>query len=162
MTNQDNIKPASESRELRLELTLDAPRANVWRCWTEPGLLTQWFTPRPWTTPSADLDVRAGGRMNTVMRSPDGDDMDNRGVFLEVVPDERLVFTDAFSEGWQPSGKPFMLAIVELADAPGGGTAYTAIARHWNAEDCEEHARMGFHEGWTAAARQLETVAKSL
>ena len=60
--------------------------------------------------------------------------MDNQGVYLEVVPGEKLVFTDAYTEGWKPAPEPFMTAILLLADAPGGGTTYTAIARHRNPE----------------------------
>ncbi|MGJ8562629.1 MAG: SRPBCC family protein [Alphaproteobacteria bacterium] len=151
-----------DPRDLILELTLDAPRANIWRCWTEPELLTQWFTPKPWSTASADIDPRTGGRMNVTMRSPDGEDMPNTGVFLEVIPGERIVTTDAYSEGWVPSEKPFMTTIITLKDAGEGTTAYRAAARHWAIEDKKSHETMGFKDGWTAAARQLEALAKSL
>ena len=66
--------------------------------------------------------------------------MDNKGVYLEVVPGEKLVFTDAYTEGWKPAPEPFMTAILLLADAPGGGTTYTAIARHRN-PDTRKDAR---------------------
>lgn len=151
-----------DPRDLILELTLDAPRANIWRCWTEPALFTQWFTPKPWSTASADLDPRTGGRMNVTMRSPDGEDMPNTGIFLEVVPNERIVTTDAYSEGWLPSEKPFMTTIITLKDAGEGTTAYRAVARHWAEADKKSHEAMGFKDGWTAAARQLEALAKSL
>ena len=70
----------------------------VWRAWTEPELITQWFTPRPWTTPVAEVDLRPGGRFRTVMRSPEGEENDNTGCFLEIVPNERLVYTDSFDD----------------------------------------------------------------
>jgi uncharacterized protein YndB with AHSA1/START domain len=76
-----------DSRELKLELTLDAPRAKIWRCWTESDLLKQWFTPKPWSTLYADLDVRPGGRMNVTMRSPEGEEILSTGVYL--VPDRK-------------------------------------------------------------------------
>jgi uncharacterized protein YndB with AHSA1/START domain len=158
-------KPHGQSdgeRELVLTLTLDAPRAAVWRCWTEPDLLKQWFCPKPWTVAEAEIDVRPGGICRVVMRSPEGQDMDNPGVYLEVVPNEKLVFTDAYTPDWQPSDKPFMTAIVTFADADGGRTRYTARARHWSAADKDAHETMGFHDGWTQCARQLEALAKSL
>jgi uncharacterized protein YndB with AHSA1/START domain len=152
----------TDDRSLTLSLTLEAPRQNVWRCWTEPALLTQWFTPKPWTTTSAEVDVRQGGANRFVMRSPEGEETPLRGVYLEVVAGERLVFTDAFTEAWLPSEKPFMVAEVVMSDAGKGRTHYTATARHWSAEDRAEHEKMGFHDGWSAAARQLEALAKTL
>src|SRR5579862_8212448 len=96
-----NIAPTSD-RDLALTRIIDAPREKVFRAWTDPTLLKQWFAPLPWTTPVAELDVRPGGGNRIVMRSPDGEDMPNRGVYLEVVENERLVFTDAFTAGWVP------------------------------------------------------------
>ncbi|MCB1491394.1 MAG: SRPBCC family protein [Rhodobiaceae bacterium] len=148
--------------DLVLERTLAAPRHAIWRCWTEADLLKQFFCPRPWTTPVAELDVRPGGTSFTVMNGPNGEEFENRGVYLEVVPDRRLVFTDAYTEAWLPSDKPFMTAIIDLDDALGGGTLYRAIARHWTAEDKDAHEKMGFHDGWGAVAGQLEALAKTL
>ena len=88
--------------------------------------------------------------------------MDNHGVWLEVVPQERLVFTDACTEGWKPAPDPFMTAILLLSDAAGGGTTYTAIARHRSTGTCKAHEEMGFFDGWGTVATQLETYAKGL
>lgn len=156
---QDTV-PAD--RELVLTRTLKAPRAAVWRCWTDPSLMVKWFTPPPWQTVHAETDLRAGGSSLIVMRGPDGTEMPNRGVYLEVVPERRLVFTDAYVRAWEPSAKPFMTVVLTFEDAPGGGTLYTAVVRHWSAEDCAAHERMGFHEGWGTATSQLEALAASL
>lgn len=161
MTTPDQTAD-NAGRVLTLELTLRAPRDAVWRCWTESGLLQRWFCPAPWQVARAEMDPCPGGRFDVTMRSPEGDEHPNQGVFLAVEPHERLVFTDAFTTGWHPSGKPFMTGVITLADAPGGGTAYRAQARHWSAEDREAHEAMGFEPGWTAAARQLEALAASL
>lgn len=149
------------NHELSLTRLVDAPRAALWRCWTEPALIKQWFTPRPWTTPVVEVNVRPGGSSDTVFRGPDGEEFPNRGVYLEVVPGERLVFTDAYSEAWRPSPKPFMTAIVSFADEA-GKTRYTARVRHWSEEDRIRHEEMGFHEGWAKATEQLEALARSL
>ena len=93
------------NRELVLHRTLGASRDKLYRCWTEADLLTQWFTPPPWTTPFATLDVRPGGANLVLMRGPKGEEMPNRGVYLEVVPNERLVFTDAYVDAWVPVGE---------------------------------------------------------
>jgi uncharacterized protein YndB with AHSA1/START domain len=154
--------PAHDAeRDLVLTRLIDAPREALYRAWTEADLLKQWFAPLSWTTPAAELDVRPGGASVIVMRGPDGTDFPNRGVYLEVVPNERLVFTDAYSEAWKPSAKPFMTVILTFEDE-GGKTRYTARVRHWTAADREQHEQMGFHQGWGQCADQLEALARTL
>jgi uncharacterized protein YndB with AHSA1/START domain len=148
--------------ELVLERVLDAPRAAVWRCWMEPELLKQWFCPLPWKVTEARMDNRAGGAVYFLMEAPNGEKFPNHGVYLEIVPERKIVSTDAFVGDWQPSEKPFMVSIVTMEDAPGGRTKYRAVARHWTAEDREQHEKMGFHEGWGKAADQLEALARTL
>lgn len=146
--------------ELVLTRLIDAPREKLFRAWTDPELMKQWFVPRPWTLSKVEIDVRPGGSSLIVMRDPEGNEYPNPGVYLEVVENEKLVFTDAYTEAWVPSGKPFMTAIVTFEDE-GGKTRYTARARHWTVEDRETHEKMGFHEGWGQCADQLaELVAK--
>ena len=147
--------------ELTLTRLIDAPREALWRCWTEPELLKQWFTPRPWTTPVVETDVRPGGSSYFLFRGPEGEEFPNRGVYLEVVPNEKLVFTDAYTKAWEPSAKPFITATITFTDE-GGMTRYTARVRHWTAEDKANHEQMGFHEGWGKAADQLAAVAATL
>lgn len=153
-------KPASD-RELVLTRILSAPRAKVFQAWTDPELLKQWFAPKPWTTPVAQLDVRPGGTALVVMRSPEGQDFPNPGVYLEVVRNERLVMTDAYTSAWHPSEKPFMTLVLTFEDAGAGKTLYTARVRHWSVADREAHEKMGFHTGWGQCAAQLEAVLTS-
>jgi uncharacterized protein YndB with AHSA1/START domain len=148
-------------RDLVLSRLIDASREKLFRAWTEPALLKQWFAPAPWTTPHAELDVRPGGACLVVMRSPDGADFPNRGVYLEVVPNERLVFTDAYTRAWEPSEKPFMTVILTF-ETESGQTRYTARVRHWTAADRETHEKMGFREGWARCADQLAALAAEL
>jgi uncharacterized protein YndB with AHSA1/START domain len=103
------------------------------------------------------MDVRPGGANRITMRGPDGVDIPNRGVYLEVVPNERLVFTDAYTEAWVPSEKPFMTVILTFEEEA-GKTRYTARVRHWTVEDKEAHEKMGFHDGWGLCADQLEAL----
>lgn len=154
--------PRDESRELVLTRIFDVPREKLYRCWSEPNLLKQWFAPKPWSIVEADADLRAGGSSRIVMRSPEGQEFPSPGIYLEVVPNERIVLTDAYVSAWQPSEKPFMTAIVTFEDLGGGKTKYTAIARHWTVEDRETHEKMGFHEGWGQCADQLGALAATL
>lgn len=155
------IEATADSRDLILTRLIDAPREKLYRAWTEPELLKQWFAPAPVTTPVAELDVRPGGASLIVMRMPDGQEMPNRGVYLEVVPNERLVFTDAYTSAWAPSPKPFMTVILTF-EAEGGKTRYTARVRHWTDEDRAAHEKMGFHEGWGLCTDQLAALVAKL
>jgi len=144
--------------DLVLERTLPVAPARVWAAWTDPALLVQWFTPAPWKTVSADLDVRPGGRCVTTMESPDGEQFPNAGCYLQVEPGSLLVFTSAMVEGFRPvvagDGMPFT-GRVEITPAADGGTHYRAIAMHADKAGVDHHVEMGFHEGWGAATDQL-------
>lgn len=154
--------PASISdRELVLTRLIDVSRDKIYRAWTEPELMKQWFAPRPFTTPVVETDVRPGGSSYVVMRGPDGTEFPHRGVYLEVVPNQRLVFTDAFTKAWEPSEKPFMTVILTFEDVS-GKTRYTARARHWTVADRAEHEKMGFHAGWNQCTDQLAELAARL
>ncbi len=160
MTCTAKAAPVPE-RELVLTRIIDAPREKLFKAWTDPELVKHWFAPLPWTTSAAELDVRPGGTAMVVMRDPDGNEYPNPGVYLEVVENERLVFTDAFTKAWEPSEKPFMTAIVTFEDI-GGKTRYTARARHWTVADREAHEKMGFHEGWGQCADQLAALVAKI
>ena len=151
----------SADRELVLTRLINAPRAKVYRAWTDPELLKQWFAPKPYTTPIVEIDVRPGGSAYFVMRGPDGKDLPNRGVYLEVVPNEKLVSTDAYVKAWEPSEKPFMTLILTFEDE-GGKTRYTARVRHWTVADRETHEKMGFHGGWSLCTDQLEALVATI
>jgi uncharacterized protein YndB with AHSA1/START domain len=153
--------------ELVLTRLLDAPSEKLFRCWTEPHLLKQWFAPRPYTTPVAEVELRVGGASYMVMKSPEGQEIPCPGTYLEIVPGRRLVFTDAYTGEWQPrEGKPFMTAIVTFEDESGPAgkmmTRYIATVRHWTEEDKKAHEQMGFHTGWGQCADQLEALAKTV
>jgi uncharacterized protein YndB with AHSA1/START domain len=150
----------TDGRDLILTCIIDAPPAKVFRAWTEPTLITQWFTPPPWQTISAEMDVRAGGSTLITMRGPDGTEVPNPGVFLEVVPGKRLVFTNAYTAAWEPSAKPFATFILTFDDLD-GKTRYTALVRHWSIADREAHEAMGFHQGWPIATLQLAALVES-
>lgn len=150
------------NKELVLERVLNAPREKLWRCWTEEALLKQWFCPAPWSIADVKVDVRPGGTNMFVMRSPEGEEFPNSGVYLEVVPNEKLVFTDAYTRAWEPSEKPFFTGVITFEDAGGGKTKYVARALHWTDEDRKKHEEIGFHEGWGKCAEQLEALAKTI
>lgn len=143
--------------ELSVACHIEAPRGIVWKVWTD--LKDEWFCPKPWRAQVIAQDLRPGGRSAVQMFGPDGEDTGPmEGVFLEVVPGERVVTTDAYAVGWVPQ-TPFMTAIWTFADA-GGGTAFTATARHWDAETAKRHEAMGFHPGWDQMMAQFKALCE--
>lgn len=148
-------------RTLALTRLIDASPAAVFRCWTEPDLIRQWFAPKPWTTPAAKTDLRPGGGTLVTMADENGVEYPNAGQYLEIVPNRKIVFTDAFVGDWVPSEKPFFACALTF-EPEGGKTRYTAKAMHWSREDRDAHEKMGFHEGWGLATAQLEDLAKTL
>jgi uncharacterized protein YndB with AHSA1/START domain len=156
------VKPDFDpNTDLSFTRTLAAPRRLIWECWTKPEHIPHFFVPLPHKVTAVDIDLRVGGKFDTTF-DVEGQVMENRGVYLEIVDGEKLVFTDAYTEGWKPAPDPFMTAILLLADAPNGGTTYTAIARHRNPDSCKTHEDMGFYDGWGTVATQLEAYAKEL
>lgn len=152
----------TDDRTLTMIRDFDAPPAAVFRGWTDPELIPQWFAPAPVITTKVEIDLRVGGSNFIVMQLPDGTELPNRGVYLEVVPGKRLVVTDAFTQAWIPSQKPFLTIIIDLEDLPGGRTRATYTVRHWSAEDRKTHEDMGFETGWGQCADQLNALLTRL
>lgn len=149
---------SATDRELVLIRTFDAPAAKIYEAWTTPEILKKWFAPLPFTTPEVTLDLRVGGENTFVMQDEAGNRYPNTGVYLELIPNRKIVFTDAFTAGWKPSAKLFFVGEILLEELPDGKTKYTAIARHWTVEDKKAHEEMGFHEGWGQCADQLAAL----
>jgi uncharacterized protein YndB with AHSA1/START domain len=147
--------------DLVLERVVDVPPALVWEAWTKPEHLRHWFTPKPWTVAHCEVDLRPGGTFRTVMRGPNGEEHDIAGCYLEIVPQQRLVWTDALLPGYRPSANPFFTAIVELEPA-GKGTRYRATAIHRDEDGRKKHEEMGFHQGWGTVLDQLVEYAKAM
>jgi uncharacterized protein YndB with AHSA1/START domain len=146
----------SDDLELSVTRLIDAPVELVWKIATERT--AEWWCPKPWTTEIVEQDWRPGGRSAMIMRGPNGEEHPTEGVTLEVTPNKRFVFTDAFKVGWIPQ-TAFMVGFFEFADE-GGKTRYTAGARHWTAEAKAQHEAMGFAEGWGKVAEQLAELAE--
>lgn len=147
--------------DLVLERHVDVSPALVWAAWTQPEHVKKWFTPVPWMTVECEIDLRPGGIFRTVMRSPEGQDFPNLGCYLEIVPNRKLVWTDALEPGFRPTRQapnpncPFVFTATILLEPYGKGTKYTAIVMHKDEASRGEHDAMGFHSGWGTALDQL-------
>ena len=147
--------------DLVLDRVIDVPRELVWEAWTTPDHLKHWFCPKPWSIARCEIDLRPGGLFHTTMRSPDGQEFPNDGCYLEIIPNERLVFTDALGPGFRPKAEPFMTAALFL-EAQGRSTRYTALAMHNDEQNRIKHEEMGFADGWSTVLDQLVEYTKRM
>ena len=127
------------------ERIVDVTPEQVWAAWTTPAHIKEWFTPAPWQTVDCELDLHPGGLFRTVMRSPEGQEFPNIGCYLEIIPNKKLVWTNALEPGYRPS-KPKVsdqtpcdsfafTAVILACTRMTGGTKYTALVIHGNEED---------------------------
>lgn len=161
--------------QLSFTRDIDTPIDRVWKAWTDPQWLMKWFTPVPWKTIDCEIDLRPGGIFRTTMLSPEGEQFPNMGCYLEVVPERKLVWTNALLPGYQPAppittthcGTFYFTAMLTLEPltalgSKATGTRYTATVLHADEAGCKQHEEMGFNAGWNAALDQLIAVAKSM
>lgn len=147
-------RPFDPVLDLRLERDVPLPPEKVWEAYVTPALLKQWFCPLPWTVSECQIDLRPGGIFRTVMRSPEGQDFPYAGRYVEIVPNRRLVWTDA-QPADLPADHPSIVATITMEPDGKGGTRYVAIASHKDADARVAHEKMGFYEGWGKALDQL-------
>ena len=137
-----------ERPSLALVRKLDAAPAKVWRALTEPEMLKQWMAPDPsFKTPVAEVDLRVGGRYRIVMTSPDGEHHDVRGVYREVVPNQKLVYTWA----WKTTPDRESVVTVELRTS-GAGTELKLTHEQF----ADQEARDKHQHGWVGCLAGLE------
>ena len=144
--------------ELAIERLMDAPASALWKAYTDH--LNEWFCPLPWRAEVGEMDLRPGGRSSITMYGPNGEVHPNEGVYLEVVPERKIIFTDAFTADWEPAG-PFMVGSFEF-EPQGAKTRFRGRARHWTEESRKQHEEMGFEAGWGVMAEQWEAVARRI
>ena len=147
----------NEERELVLTRVFDAPRELVFKAWTDPKQVAQWWGPHGFTNPVCDLDVRPGGAIRIHMRGPDGTVYPMTGVYNEVVEPERLVFTSAALDA---DGNPMFEVLTTVTFAEQGGKT-KQIMRARVVKSTAEAAPYikGMEAGWT---QSLERLAESL
>ncbi|MCW0181504.1 MAG: SRPBCC family protein [Zavarzinia sp.] len=146
--------------DLVLEREVDVPVEKVWKAWTTPDHVKHWFVPRPWSVTHCEIDLRPGGVFSTTMRSPEGEEFPNTGCYLDIVPNERLIWTDTLLPGFRPAPKPFFTAALLLAPTR-TGTRYTAHAIHGDEATRKQHEDMGFYHGWGTVLDQLVEFIKA-
>jgi uncharacterized protein YndB with AHSA1/START domain len=149
------------SREVNLTRVYDAPRSLVFRMWTDPKHMAQWWGPKGFTNPVCELDVRPGGKIWIVMHGPKGSDFDQdfpmSGTFHEVVANERLVFTAVAED---KDGNPLLEAHTTVTfEDQGGKTKLTVQANAVGLAPVAPQMLAGMDAGWSQSLEKLADVA---
>lgn len=151
--------------DLMLDRVVPITPEQAFAGWTQPELIIQWFTPKPWRTPEARVDLRPGGEFYTRMEGPDGESFDGTGCWLEIVPNSRIVWTSALGPEFRPvmvsEDLPFTFTATVMFDPVPEGTRYRVVLRHCTPEARAQHDEMGFTSGWGAALDQLVELMQS-
>jgi len=159
-------KPAANAdREIVLTRVFNAPRELVWKVWTDPKHIAQWWGPRGFTTTVTEMDLRPGGKSNYVMKAPDGAEYPVGGVFREVVPFERIVTTDEFGEGFEVPGVDLpkgIIATIVFTEEGTNKTRLTLTLTHPTPEEKAKHEAMGVVGGWHSSFDCMEDHLGSL
>jgi len=159
---------AEASKDFVISRVFDAPRDLVWKCFTEPERMQQWWGPKGVKVVKTKMDLRVGGTYHYGMLTPDGKTMWGRMVYREIVPPEKLVFLNSFSDeagglGRHPMAPTWplqMLSIFTFEEQPGGKTRFTV---RWSPYEATEEERATFDaghasmtQGWTGTMEKLE------
>ncbi|HEV8679502.1 MAG TPA: SRPBCC domain-containing protein [Stellaceae bacterium] len=136
---------------LVIRRVLDAPRHLVFAAWVDPVQAARWWGPRGFTTVSNRMDVRVGGEWRRRMRSPEGTEHVSRGIYREIAPPERLVFTFAWEQGGAPGHGPETAVTLTLADLGDGRTELTLRQEGF----ATASARDGHYRGWTSCLQRF-------
>jgi uncharacterized protein YndB with AHSA1/START domain len=153
--------------DLVFDRTIDIARELVWAAWTTPEHLKHWFTPAPWQTVDCEIDLRPGGIFRTVMLSPEGQEFPNLGCYLEITPNEKLIWTNTLQPGFrpaklEPNENAFAFTAILSLEPEGKGTKYTATVIHSDEASCQRHNDLGFQSGWGKALDKLVAYMKKL
>lgn len=158
------------SLDLILQREVDVSPEEIWHAWTTPDHLKKWFCPLPWKTVDCEIELRPGGLFRTVMQSPEGQQFPNLGCYLEVIPHQKLSWTNALGPDFRPVDPPtptpghecaeFLMTASLVLEATTTGTRYTAYVLHANTAAKQRHEAMGFESGWGMVLDQLVAEIK--
>jgi uncharacterized protein YndB with AHSA1/START domain len=175
MTETNHPDAEANDRTVVITRVFAAPRALVWKAWTDPKHMAEWWGPNCFTNPVCDIDVRPGGSWRIVLRSPDGIDYPLKGVYREVVAPQRLVMSMDLSEhpdAWhdlvtpdrdRSKGRPALnpLCAVTFEDE-GGKTKLTIAMSFESAGFRDSFVRIGMEQGWSQSLDRLKALLARL
>jgi len=166
-----------DKREIIIERIFDVPRELVWKAWTEPEIIKKWWGPEGFTAPSIKIDLRIGGRNIFAMHGPKGSEFDkdfySAGVYKEIVPMEKFVISDYFSDesgkkidpaaaGMDPNFPDELILTVRLKELDNNKTRLTLVYQKPESKaQFEAMEKSGMEDGWNSSLNKLKEVLKS-
>jgi uncharacterized protein YndB with AHSA1/START domain len=168
MTTSDTSRTAGQSADFVISRVFDAPRDLVWKVFSEPEHMKQWWGPKGFTVIASNMDFRPGGTYHYGMKAPNGAPMWGKFVYREIAPPERMVFINSFSDEaggltrhpMSPTWPLQMLSTFTFEEEPGGKTRVTIRWSAYNATDEEQKTFDSSHEsmrqGWGGTLEQLQ------
>lgn len=150
-----------DTRELVIERVFDAPRARVWKAFTDSAQLEQWWGPRDWKTKNKRFELSVGGVWHYCMTGPDGTESWGKGTYREIKEPERLVYVDEFSDadGNAAPGMPGMEIVMEFIEEGANKTRVRSVTQLASTKDLESLLDMGVVQGisetWDRLAEHL-------
>lgn len=154
-------------KELVVTRVFDAPKERVWQAWTNPEYLKKWWGPKTYSCPECEIDLRIGGRFKNSMQGPDGKIIWGTGTYKEIVPNERLVFTDSFadekgnivpSEDYGMKGMPLEMLVTVILEEEDGKTRMTMT----HAGLPEGEHSVGANIGWNSSFDKMAELLKQM
>ena len=148
--------------------TFNAPRDLVWKCFTDPERMKEWWGPKGFKVIASKMDLRPGGSYHYGLQSPDGQSVWGKFAYREIVPPEKLVLINSFSDEkggttrhpWNESWPLQMLSTFTFEDLPGGKTKFTVRWAPYNATEAEvqtfDSNRNSMTQGWSGTFEQLD------
>jgi uncharacterized protein YndB with AHSA1/START domain len=157
MAEKTTVATNVDEQALLIERVYNAPRELVFKAWSEPERLAQWWGPKGWTLPVCNVDFRLGGVWHYCMQGPDGEQSWGKAVYSEIVPPERIAYTDGFSDeaGNLNPDMPAMVISIDFV-AEGDKTRMVSRAQFASKEDMESLLQMGMIEGLTQTLDRLD------
>ena len=160
MTDVLGMNVKTSEREIVFTRTFDAPRQMVWDAWTKKEHLLKWWGPHQFTNSKCSIELRPGGKFLITMNGPDGKEYPCHFVFDEILPIEKLVWTEKIVESdvWGEAGPPPESKMTMLLEDAGSKTKMTIISRFSSNADRDKILAMGAAEGWAQSFERLELL----
>jgi uncharacterized protein YndB with AHSA1/START domain len=161
MSNHPAIDP---KLDFAIERTIDAPVRLVWEALTKPEHLKEWYMPKAWgRVTRAEMDLRPGGIVRIDIAVKDGPEVPNLGCVLDVVPEQRLVWTSMLFPDYRPAVfDDIPITAIMTMESVGSGTRYVFTALHRSEEDLKNNKESGFYQGTEIAIDQLVERVRSI
>jgi uncharacterized protein YndB with AHSA1/START domain len=159
MRNRGTLKVTTPSdREVAMTRVFDAPRHLVFEAWTKPDLVKRWlFGPDDWRLAVCEMDLRVGGAARFLWRDGDGKEMGMSGVFREIAPPDRLVFTEIWDEDWTGGEALNTIVLTEHA----GKTTLTQTVRYSSRAARDGALKTGMEHGAAVSYDRLAELLTS-